>query len=63
MTVTLDQSLCGGCGNCATVAGAVFELDPVTHVARVLVENPDSADLEAATDAEEECPFGAISVG
>ncbi|HEY1842227.1 MAG TPA: ferredoxin [Mycobacterium sp.] len=57
--VGVDADRCVGHGRCYSLAPEVFDADEVGH-SIVLVDNV-SGDLEArATDAEKNCPEGAI---
>jgi ferredoxin len=59
--VCVDADRCEGHGRCYTLAPDVFDADEIGH-AVVLVENV-SGELEAqATDAEKNCPEGAITL-
>ena len=60
--VRVDRALCQGTGVCASIAGAVFELDPEGHKARVRVGTVGAELTEAVRDAEASCPTGAITV-
>ncbi len=61
MKVTVDESLCSGCGVCEEMAPDVFEMnDSGVVVAKV---NPVPEDLQAsAQEAADGCPSGAITV-
>ena len=63
MSPTVDLDLCIGCGLCADIAPAVFELgdDDLSHVVSAPDPNdPDAAD--AVREAAESCPTSAISL-
>lgn len=61
MNVTVDESLCSGCGVCEEMAPDVFAMnDSGVVVAKV---NPVPEDLQAsAQEAADGCPSGAITV-
>ena len=60
MKATVDKELCIGCGLCAQICDAVFEMDD--DVAQVKVETVP-ADAEASCkEAAESCPVDAIAV-
>ncbi|MGY1781319.1 ferredoxin [Geodermatophilus sp. SYSU D01036] len=59
MRVTADRELCVGSGQCELLAPDAFEVDDDGAV-RVLQETPDDAD--AARDAVQQCPTGALSI-
>ncbi|MGY1737525.1 ferredoxin [Geodermatophilus sp. SYSU D00684] len=59
MRVTADRELCVGSGQCELLAPDAFEVDDDGAV-RVLQEIPDDAD--AARDAVQQCPTGALSI-
>ncbi len=67
--IKIDQDTCIGCGMCETTCPQVFELgdkvkSTVVEEHRIDVEHkgevPD--DIECTTDAEDNCPVGAITV-
>jgi len=59
--VTVDETLCSGCGVCEEMAPDVFAMNDA-GVVEVKV-NPIPADLEQATqEAADGCPSGAIIV-
>ena len=61
MKVTVDETLCSGCGVCEEVAPDVFAMNDA-GVVEVKI-NPVPADLEqAAQEAADGCPSGAIIV-
>ena len=60
--VRVDRALCQGTGVCASIAAALFVLDPQGHKAIVRTGSVDPSLLEAARDAEASCPTGAITV-
>ena len=59
MNIKVDESLCIGCGACTAICPNVFEMnDAGISVTKV---NPvPEADKQAATEAKESCPVGAI---
>jgi ferredoxin len=61
MKVTVDKSLCSGCGVCAETCPEVFELGD-DGLARVLVETVPSNMESACRDAADECPMEAIRI-
>jgi ferredoxin len=61
MKASIDDSLCTGCGVCADDVPEVFEMDD-NDMAVVKVD-PIPADLEdAAAEAADNCPCGAIVI-
>ena len=60
MRAAVDDSACTGCGLCADICPAVFEM--TDDVAKV-VADPVPSDQEAACrEAGESCPVEAISI-
>jgi ferredoxin len=55
--IEIDRSLCSGMASCVKIAPGTFDLDG-EGIALVVTDAVDEAALEAA----ECCPFGAISV-
>lgn len=61
MKVTVDETLCSGCGVCEEMAPDVFEMND-SGVVGVKI-NPVPDDLQAsAQEAADGCPSGAITV-
>jgi len=58
MKVTIDESLCTGCGLCASTCPEVFEIQD-DNLAHVISNKFDSCDVE---DASKQCPVEAIKV-
>ncbi len=59
MNIKVDESLCIGCGACTAICPNVFEMnDAGVSVAKVSTVAEE--DKQAATDAKESCPVGAI---
>jgi len=59
--VTVDETLCSGCGVCEEMAPDVFEMND-SGVVGVKI-NPVPDDLQAsAQEAADGCPSGAITV-
>lgn len=59
MNIKVDESLCIGCGACTAICPNVFEMnDSGVSVAKVQVVPEE--DKQAAVDAKESCPVGAI---
>lgn len=61
MGVRVDTTKCSGIGMCEMVAPATFEVGEDGQ-ARVLQQDPQGADREAAEQAISECPTGALSI-
>lgn len=61
MRVHADRETCIGAGNCVLAADSVFDQEDDATVV-VLQERPEGADAEAARDAVEQCPSGALSI-
>ena len=61
MKVTIDESLCSGCGLCAETCPEVFEIGD-DGIATVLVETVPSDVEDACREAAEECPSEAITI-
>lgn len=59
--VKIDRETCIGCGNCAATCGEVFALDK-RGVSTVDREGVTAQNFEAITEAENNCPTGAIAV-
>lgn len=57
MKVTIERDLCIGCGNCESIAPAMFELGK-DGLARVV--NPIGAEDSLIKEAAESCPVDAI---
>ena len=56
--VTVDESLCTGCGLCASNCSEVFEIGD-DNIAHVVSDKCDSCDLD---DIASQCPVEAIKV-
>lgn len=61
MKITVDHEACVGAGQCALVAGALFDQDDDGLVV-LLDGDPDLADQPAARRAATLCPARAITV-
>lgn len=61
MSVVVQTSACVGAGQCALVAPEVFDQDD-DGIVLLLEENPQGADLDAATKAARLCPARAIAL-
>ena len=61
MQITADRSVCVGAGQCALVAGDLFDQDD-DGLVLVLDSAPDDADAPAARRAASLCPARAITV-
>ena len=61
MKAKVDRDECIGCGLCASICSAVFEMDE--EGIAIVIADPVPADVkEEAIEAEESCPTGAISL-
>jgi len=61
MQINADRTVCVGAGQCALVAGELFDQDD-DGLVLVLGSHPDAADEPAARRAASLCPSRAISV-
>lgn len=61
MRITADTSACVGAGQCALVAGELFDQDD-DGIVELLVDVPDGADEPAARRAAALCPARAITI-
>lgn len=61
MKVTVDQSLCSGCGLCVETCPEVFELGD-DSLAIVLVKTVPIEMEDACRDAADQCPMEAITI-
>lgn len=61
MKIVVDRSACVGAGQCALVAGNVFDQDN-DGLVLLLADEPDGADAVSARRAAALCPARAISV-
>ncbi len=59
--VVVDRALCLKAGQCYYLQPGVFKADSQGWP-DILIEHPEGADLEAAEDAAEICPSGAITI-
>ncbi len=60
MKVTVNKDACICCGQCARTCEAVFEIDEAEGYAVAKVAEVPEAEKNAAQDAVEGCPTGAI---
>ncbi len=61
MKAFVDKDLCIGCGICEGIAPEVFSLQTEPY-AVVIMDPLEDAYVDAAKEAEAECPEGAIKV-
>ena len=59
MKVKVNQDACIGCGACMSMADNVFEMDD-QGLSKAKVDKVPEADVDAAKEALESCPTGAI---
>ena len=57
--VTIDESLCTGCGLCSSLCPEAFELDESANVAKV---KGDSCEGQDINEVSSQCPVEAIKV-
>ncbi len=57
--VSVDKSVCIGCGLCNATCPSVFEIDD-DGLAKAVVETVEGADEAATEDAAANCPVQAI---
>ncbi|MEV8539627.1 ferredoxin [Streptomyces sp. NPDC051572] len=62
MRVTVDQEMCVSAGQCATLAGKVFDQREEDGVVVLLDERPPADLEEAVRDAAAVCPVRAIGL-
>lgn len=58
--VSVDKTICTGCGVCVSSCPDVFELEEEDNIAVVKAENCESCDVSQVAS---ECPVEAIKVG
>jgi len=61
MKAKVDQETCIGCGLCADICPAVFEMN-ADNLAEVRIEAVPDAAEEACREAAESCPVEAIAI-
>lgn len=61
MKAIVDRNTCIGCGLCAEICPAVFELD-AESLAFTKVDEIPAEEESAARDAAESCPVNAIAI-
>lgn len=62
MKIEADRERCIGAGMCALTAPGVFDQDPEDGRVVLLNEHPGEREVEAAREAVELCPSGALSL-
>jgi len=60
MRAWIDEDTCTGCGLCADICPAVFEMDG--EIARVKLSEIPEDDEESAEEAADSCPVEAINI-
>lgn len=61
MKVKVNKDACIGCGACAAICDAVFELDD-EGLSKVKKEEVKEDEKQAVRDSADSCPTGAIEV-
>ena len=61
MKATVDQETCIGCGLCAEISPAVFEMGE-DDLAKVKVDPVPAAAVDDCREAVESCPVEAITI-
>lgn len=61
MKVKVNKEACIGCGACAAICDAIFEIDD-EGLSKVKKEEVKEDEKQAVIDAAESCPTGAIEV-
>ena len=61
MRIRADRSVCIGSGNCVLVAADLFDQDEEAVVV-LLTDSPTAGQEDAAREAVNRCPSGALSV-
>ena len=59
MKVKVNKDACIGCGACAAICDAIFEIDD-DGLSVVKKEEVDEENKQAVIDSKESCPTGAI---
>ena len=62
MKACVDKNICIGCGVCASIASSIFALVDDGLAQNILGENIPNDLEEAAVEASESCPVGAIVI-
>lgn len=61
MKVKVNKEACIGCGACAAICDAIFEIDD-EGLSKVKKEEVKEDEKQAVIDSAESCPTGAIKV-
>lgn len=61
MKVKVNKEACIGCGACAAICDAIFEIDD-DGLSKVKKEEVKEDEKQAVIDSAESCPTGAIEV-
>ena len=61
MKVNVDKNICIGCGLCSSVASSIFALIGDGVAENIIDEIPLELE-EAASEASDSCPVGAITI-
>lgn len=61
MKVKVNKEACIGCGACAAICDAIFEIDD-EGLSKVKKEEVKEDEKQAVIDSAESCPTGAIEV-
>jgi ferredoxin len=62
MQIRADRDVCIGAGNCSLTAPELFDQDPEDDLVRVLQAPRTAEEIEAAREAVDQCPSGALSL-
>jgi ferredoxin len=62
MEIRADREVCIGAGNCSLTAPELFDQDEEDDLVRVLRQPQTPEEFEAAREAVEQCPSGALSL-
>jgi len=60
--ISVDQSICIGCGACTATCPATFEMQDTASGQKSKVIKPDADEMGCAKDAAEVCPVSCIHI-